>query len=668
MALPTPKLDDRTFQEIVDQAKRMIPRYCPEWTDHNVSDPGVTLIELFAWMTDLLLYRVNQVPDKMYVKFLELIGVKLSPPRAATVPVTFYLSAAWHTDITIPRGTEVATVRTETSPAIIFTTERDLIVRPPTVQALMTRTARFQDARAWLVHDMKRLDMEGQKAFIFPSNPVPGDAFYIGLEKDHSHHVMALKFTCSLASGAGINPDAPPIEWQVWQGPHVRWITCEVEYDGTRGFNKDGEVILHLPEMERDNINGQKAYWIRCRLTDEQGGPNRYEVSPEIEAVTVESRGGTAPARNAVAISHERLGSSDGTPGQRFRLANTPILDLDPNEGVLIVETPGFPIERWTYVEDFADAGPHDKVFSLDHLDGTLTLGPSLLQPDGNLYHFGAVPPRGSHIKFNRYQFGGGVIGNLPRGALTVLKSSIPFVARVTNRFGAAGGMDAQTLDDARLRAPQVLRTRTRAVTADDYEYLATQVGGVARAVCIAPGAQPPQPGDPKPGEVFVAVLPEADPTLDRYAPELLTLSTELKQKVQSAVDERRPLGIALEVIQPRYLWVSVQARLRAGQKADPILLAEVQQKAEQTLYKYLHPFVGGPEGRGWPFGRDLHQSEVMGLLMRVPGVEFVEGLVIQSAETSGGTANTIPNRLQVPRHAVICSLQHRVIVQRLEE
>src|SRR5947209_408700 len=130
MPLPTPLLDDRHFQDIVDQAKRLIPQYCREWTDHNVSDPGVTLIELFAWMTDMLLYRVNQVPDKNYIKFLELIGVKLEAPRPATAPVTFYLSAAQPVDVTIPEDTEVATVRTETSPAIIFTTETDLTIRP----------------------------------------------------------------------------------------------------------------------------------------------------------------------------------------------------------------------------------------------------------------------------------------------------------------------------------------------------------------------------------------------------------------------------------------------------------------------------------------------------------------------------------------------------------
>ena len=64
MSLPAPKLDDRSFQDLVDEAKRYIQERCPEWTDHNVSDPGVTLIEAFAWMTDLLLYRLNRVPER----------------------------------------------------------------------------------------------------------------------------------------------------------------------------------------------------------------------------------------------------------------------------------------------------------------------------------------------------------------------------------------------------------------------------------------------------------------------------------------------------------------------------------------------------------------------------------------------------------------------------
>ena len=81
--LPAPNLDDRHFQDLVDDAKRLVQQRCPTWTDHNVSDPGVTLIEAFAQMVDQLIYRLNRVPDLHYVKFLELIGVELRPPAAA---------------------------------------------------------------------------------------------------------------------------------------------------------------------------------------------------------------------------------------------------------------------------------------------------------------------------------------------------------------------------------------------------------------------------------------------------------------------------------------------------------------------------------------------------------------------------------------------------------
>ncbi|HEU5090512.1 MAG TPA: putative baseplate assembly protein, partial [Roseiflexaceae bacterium] len=165
MPLPTANLDDRSFQDIVDQAKRMIPQYCPEWTDHNVSDPGVTLIELFAWMTESLQYRINQVPEKMYLTFLNMLGIQLEPPRAARAPVTFYLSAPQPSDVVIAADTEVATVRTENNPAIIFTTETDLTLRPPVVGGCYSRASGRNGA--WVQHDMRMLQIAGRTIPIF---------------------------------------------------------------------------------------------------------------------------------------------------------------------------------------------------------------------------------------------------------------------------------------------------------------------------------------------------------------------------------------------------------------------------------------------------------------------------------------------------------------------
>src|ERR1700761_4093744 len=138
MALPVPNLDDRRFQDLVDDAKRLVQRRCPEWTDHNVSDPGVTLIETFAFMTDQLLFRLNQVPDRMYVKFLEMIGLRLLPATPAHAPVTFWLSSPAVASVGIPMSTTVATPRAESDESIVFNTREDLQIIPCLLQDVAT--------------------------------------------------------------------------------------------------------------------------------------------------------------------------------------------------------------------------------------------------------------------------------------------------------------------------------------------------------------------------------------------------------------------------------------------------------------------------------------------------------------------------------------------------
>ena len=376
MPLPTPQLDDRRFQDIVDEAKSRITRYCPEWTDHNVSDPGVALIELFAWMTDLMLYRVNQVPDKLYVKFLELIGVRLEAPRAARAPVTFYLSAPQPTDLSIPEGTEVATVRTETSAAIVFTTESALVIRTPEVVGAFTRRAPTASssngaAGATTTHDIVKLRNGTQRVQVFAPQPTPGDAFYIGFERDHSQHVLALVIASETASGAGVDPADPPLAWEAWQGEPTGWVGCDVEYDGTGGFNTPGEVILHVPPMAQGEFGGRQGWWLRCRLTPTRPDQRTYYASPVVEHLQVDARGGTVGARHATTVPDEVLGQSDGTPGQSFTLQRTPLLTRDPRHDYLVVELPGSESEIWHEVEDFAESNPEDRHFTLDSVDGT---------------------------------------------------------------------------------------------------------------------------------------------------------------------------------------------------------------------------------------------------------------------------------------------------------
>src|SRR5512136_254830 len=129
MTLPAPNLDDLRFQsDLVDEARKRIINYCPEWTEYNVSDPGITLIELFAWMTELLAYRLNRVPEKNYIKFLEMLGLQRFPASSARTELTFWLSAAIPfapndtRTVSVPQGFEV---RSEMgNEEVLFTTDR----------------------------------------------------------------------------------------------------------------------------------------------------------------------------------------------------------------------------------------------------------------------------------------------------------------------------------------------------------------------------------------------------------------------------------------------------------------------------------------------------------------------------------------------------------------
>jgi predicted phage baseplate assembly protein len=666
MSLPVPNLDDLTFQQIVDHARKLIPFYCPEWTDHNISDPGITMVELFASMTEMLLYRVNQVPEKMYSTFLNMLGVRMAEARAAQAKITFYLSSSRLPEPqAIAAGTEVATVRTETDPAIVFTTEEELVLRPPTLSGVYNISAQSQpnNSNSWLPFDLADLKL-GRHIPVFPPSLASGDMFCLALEADHSNHVLALRFSIARVSGSGVNPDAPPIEWVVWSAQANSYLPCEKEVDTTGGFSQDGEVLLYLPAMSPQQIDGRSYYLLCCRLTRVQDTTqNRYQHQPTLSSVEIEVRGGTVAARQAVVVRNEFIGESDGSAGQRFTLRNDSLLERLPDQEFLLVTRPGEPQpERWHEVRDFADAGPESKVYSLDSRTGELTLGPLLPQPEGGAKSYGAAPPRGSRLAFSQYRYGGGVRGNVPRGAIRVLKSSIPYIARVLNRSAAVGGLDAQSPAEARLLAPQKLRERTRAVTADDYEALACEIAGVYAAHCYGPGAQPGAAGELRPGQVGLALLParpanHADTRPGLIAIEQMRASRELCDLVAGELRKRSVLGVNVIARTATLVVVRVVVRMHLRQPLNSGQRDLIRQRVEEALYGYLNPYSGGPTGKGWPFGRNLYSAELFTLLLqRTPELEYIERLELYAGDQSEAVA-----QIAVAHDGLICSGMHVV-------
>lgn len=659
MGLETPRLDDRSYSDLVEEALQRIPLYCPEWTDHNASDPGITLIELFAWMTDIVLYRLNRVPDKHYVKFMELIGMQLHEPRPARAEVTFWLSAPQPTVITIPAGTGVSTTRTDTEPAITFTSDFDNTIQVPTITYVMNSQMSNDQHRIFNDFSLKRMQAGFENAIMFASElPTAGDALYIGFEEDLTAHLIGLEINVTTAEGAGIDPKNPPYVWEVLSSAEDQdWTVADVDYDGTLGFNISGLVRLHLPKMERAPRNQHMAYWLRCRLmSPEEGGGPLYQVSPRLQEIAATSWGITVEVSNVTSVRNEILGRSDGSPGQRFYLEHTPVVPRHPGEHLLIHFEDGTS-EQWTEVSDFANSGSDDCHYTIDSLSGEVRLAPAIPQPDGSVYRFGAVVPKQALLVMRGYRYGGGRSGNVTRGTLNVLKSSLPYVDRVENRMPAQGGMDAENLESLKLRVPGHLRSLGRAVTAADFEYLAHEAAPnkVARVHCMQPS---------NPGEVRLLVIPEVPYYQGYITPESLRLSQDVREQIQDYLDERRLLSTRLNIGTPHYTWLETEVRIHAAMKANP---DSVRRAVERRLWDFLNPLTGGADGRGWPFGRSVSTSDIIAVLHAIPGVDFIRSVRLYPVTILDGDEtrrDPETDEISVSADGIIVSYEHRVVLE----
>ncbi|GAA4224057.1 putative baseplate assembly protein [Actinomadura meridiana] len=655
MSLPAPNLDDRRFQQFVDDAKRYIQQRCPEWTDHNVSDPGVTLVEAVAHMVDQLVYRLNRVPEKNHIAFLDLLGITLLPPAAARADVTFWLSAPQEQDVMLPTGVEIATQRTEQEEAIVFTTERDLRIVPSELTAVAVQPG----GGPAVDHTA---DVQSQEDFsCFSEVPRPGDVLAIGLSAAVPSCAVLITLD-SRVDGVGVDPRQPPLRWEAWTGEGWRW--CEVESDGTGGLNRPGEVILHVPDGHvMSRVGTQEAGWLRCRVTEPQSGQPFYSVSPTIRAAEAATIGGTTGAIHAETVVDETLGEAAGVPGERFHTERAPIVADDPP---LVLESSdaaadgdgdgeGGGWREWQIVDHFSASGPGDAHFRLDASVGEISFGPAVRAPDGRLRQHGAVPRKGAVLRARRYRTGGGRTGNVARGALSVLRTSIPYVARIENREAARGGVDAETLEEAKLRAPIALRAQDRAVTPRDYEELARRAApDAARIRCL------PVDGSGA-GAVRVLVVPQAvaDPG-GRLRFEQLVPGDDLLRRVTRHLDDRRPIGIRLAVGPPFYQGVTVVATMHAFGSTEA---ERVRNAALDALYAHLDPLTGGSDGRGWQFGRPLQAGEVFAVLQRVPGVELVDEVRLHAADPLTGKRGDAVDRIDLDATALVFSYDHKVRV-----
>ncbi len=650
MPLPAPNLDDRKFQDIVDETKRLIPRYCPEWTNHNLSDPGVALIELFAWMSEMILFRLNQVPDRLYTKFLDLVGIEPFPPSVARTELSFFLSTALDHAVTVPRGTPVATAGAAGSgDEVLFATTDDLVIAPPVLVAAKTQASGDDQL---FVDAWDDLRFDGSDVACFTSQPItPGDAVYLGFEHSVGGILLRLSIAASI-EGIGVDPKDPPIAWESWSGE--AWLPAPVHLDTTGGLNRVGEIVLRVPaQMAGLTLGGTRAFFLRARLVQAREGQPAYQASPRLASVTAEALGGTVPAEHASIVGQESLGRSNGSPGQELTLSRTPVLARRLDEHLRVVTATE--ATDWSEVADLTASGPADRHYLLEGATGTLRFGPAVRYPDGSVRQHGAVPPDGAEVVMTGYRHGGGAAGNVGAGTLSVMRSSIAYVDRVTNLVPATGGVDAETPANAKLRGPLSLRTGQRAVTARDFARLTLESSTeVARVRCLPPEA----PADP----VRLLVVPEVRLSPEAHRLDDFALSDPLLRAITDHLEPRRLLGTTVAVGTPYYQGVTVAALVQALPGRPPTL---VRQRCLDLVYRYINPLTGGVAGDGWPFDVDLNAAPIAELLGAVEGVDRVEEVLLFELDLRTGTRHGSGRELiRLDRQSLFLSSRHQVVVR----
>lgn len=782
MPLPLPNLDTRRWADLVDEGRALIPRYAPGWTDHNIHDPGVTLIELFAWLIENDIYRVNQVPARHRRKFLALAGFTPRPPSAAQAILTFSPEAGSDT-FSVPMGAEFETSDPDQQP-IQFRTTRDLTV------AVVKLDVVHVDAGDGKIIDRTFDWRDGLAITALGMEPQPGAALYLGFSELPAETRIALAFHFQgPGNGAderaritreeaaqraacrhglpdiiceGVDQLPPPVStlpphhsartvWEVFTGGSPdQWTRLEFAtdlarpdvsqvMDDTRSLTLDGIVEINLPlaiaKTDLGKAGDETRFYLRCRLVSGayDAPPLLLNVTPNgvvaEQAVPVWRRfavaAGLTPGDTATTRLSMQLNSSEVITALTFfdpatapDLPDIPALSYDAPDAVTAgqitlemalagvgngkpcqqVALPQAPVQveslrlfthlngvwqEWARRDDLDASARTDFHFVVDAMSGEITGG------DGER---GRVFPTGALI-LAAYRTTQGVAGNVAAGKIThpsnsprnalwlddldeAVKKQLPQIT--TNRQPASCGAAAEGLSKAAGRAvatlhaherlvnlcaetkrqtlDQIDRRRVRALPAPmrasnllDIERLALDAPGtlIARARAWA-AVHPDFPCLEAPGVVTLVIIP--DLPVPRPEP-----SPGLRSAIKRYLNIRRIVCTRIEVVGPQYLEVRVKARVQPRPYTDS---ARVMTMIHQALNAFLDPRSGGPDGLGWPFGRDVYRSEILQLIDNIPGVDHVLELALIA-----GTGNPQCGNLPVCETWLVTPGQHWIEV-----
>ena len=711
MPLPTPSIDDRRYADLVRDTLARVPVHTPEWTQLAESDPGVTLVELFAFLTESLLYRANRVPEVARAKFLRLLGVPLAAVAPAQGLVAFGGARPGQPVATLPPGTEVR------AGGVAFRTVGAVDVLPLEARAfvkfevqptesdqayyrLLYTAAEAPDAPTdFATYETRELD--GRTPVALAEQTVDGVLWLALLAPTADSRAAVAQTIERQTLSLGLVPyveQQPQVLGTAGQGAVYGAAAGDGATLVTYALPRTGEVdpTSNQPVARYGNLPARTA-------ADVLAGPGVVELTlpakehlgtwenldpleagvgdfpPAIEDSALAARVLTwvrvAPSTSAgasflwagvnvarveqrVAVGHELLGTADGQPDQAYRLARSGVVPASLRIDVL----EGSGAQVWQALDDLMAAGPEVRV--------SAALAPGQVGQDErpvNVFQAdaeagtvrfgdglrGRRPPRGARI-LAHYDICSGKAGNVAAGAINS-GPGLPPGIKPHNPLPTWGGADAEDLGTGEKRVSAFIRHRDRLVTADDFEEIARRAPGVdiARVEVLAawhPDLGPSQPGD-APGVVTLMLVPRSDPR----APDAPMPDRAFIDALCRHLDARRLVTTELVLRGPAYvpLWLSVGLTVAGG-----YTVPEVRDAVKARLRALLAPArtdgatdLPGFED-GWPLQRAVNRLELWAEIARVRGVLRVNDVLL--ADGAGNPlATELPLQgLQLPRIA----------------
>lgn len=703
MALISPILDDRSFAQLKEELVRRIPVYTQEWTDHNETDPGIALLELFAYLGESVLYRFNQIPETTKIEFLRLLGVQARPARPATaiiagttalaagvqIPLSTAVTAGqvpfrtsgetyvWPLDCLAagkfaapdlaepPAGDVAANARyraekarrddaqaraglTPPQTATFYVTEQ-LAADPGDPDAAALDVSATLDGLLWIaVLRQKATDL----ALLRDQSLFLGLAFDEAVDRPFDlRRLRPGQANAFRSDSDGLTSAPPPMVWKLWTGPDRDAVTLSVGSDTTRGLVTSGVVELLMPHRLPDLATLPPA------SGDKASPPPLADAQQAASVVAWLSVGRPAGVRLNDPIRKVRWAGLNAAPVVQSRVAGPELLGTGTGDA-----GQRYPLAQVRPQAAASQAGttvlPGTTVLQVEEPDGwhtwqevdsfVVSLATDrhyVVDYTGGAVEFGdvRVPQLGERIRTLSYEFCAGTAGNVPAGAIKGLADVGG--AKVANPLPAAGGMDAASLTDALDAIPAEIHRRDRAVVAADFGDLARELTEVARAEPL-PLLHPDNPAIQAAGVVSVVIFPKVDLT----DPQFPLPGRDLLRQVAQYLDERRLVTTELYVIPPTYraLAVAIGLAVRPGYQVDA-----VRRWVDQLLHQYLAPLPPfGPDGAGWPIGRTVRRAELEAVVVQVEGVEYATGLTLALDDDGTYTEvnEVILDRWQVPQ------------------